>query len=112
MKKTCEYCDGTGDSGFWERDYSDEDQYISFPCEYCNQTGLQDIPSLVFFIKTEQESFILDIEVNINRPSNPDIDDIIDTYMKYNYGNINYVKYIIDGETIEITKDWNIENYI
>ncbi len=55
---------------------------------------------------------LLDIKDTVNRPNNPEVHDIVETWIKYHYGNVNYDYCEVDDDEYEvIDENWNIENY-
>lgn len=57
------------------------------------------------------DSFIIEIEQDINRPNNPEDYDIIQAYVRYNYGDKVVFYYTEMQNVITINSEWNIENY-
>lgn len=51
---------------------------------------------LIVFDDDNEESIILNIDENINRPNCPDDDEIIQEYIEYNYGGTGYNAIRID----------------
>ena len=51
---------------------------------------------LITFEDDMKEAIVLNIDENINRPNNPDDDEIIAEYVEYNYGGTGYEAIRID----------------
>ena len=62
-----------------------------------------------------EKEFVLSILNTVNRPNNPSIEEIVGTYVFYNYGYVFYSFKEIEDTTTEIEsyigETWNIENY-
>lgn len=114
MLKDCDVCDGTG----YEELHLEQDLIpITVPCVKCDGSGNVKIPSvnLVVTIYTKPLTRqLLSIEKTVNRPNNPEVHEIVEAWIKYNYGNIeNYDYCEVDSYTFEnIDANWNIENYL
>lgn len=69
----------------------------------------------VVTFKTFDESevgLVFEIEVTVNRPNNPDDDELIKDYLKLNYGEtVDYetLQWHFLHETVRIDKDYSIE---
>ena len=114
------FCDVCGGLGYEEFDTSDprEDEipmYIDVICDNCQGEGFVEIKCSKFFVKIYQNNEVksktyLEIETTMNRPNNPDYIEIIETWVMYNYG-VNTFDLEEIEERVEISQEWNIENY-
>lgn len=69
---------------------------------------------VVTFITNDEEEvgLLLKIEVTVNRPNNPDDDELIMDYLNQNYGkNIDYgtLHWHVLDHVVEITSDYCVE---
>ena len=108
--KECSYCNG---SGYYQIDLD------GFPldvlCGECNGSGESegDFVILVVSIYTKPlKRVILSLTKTPNRPNNPDIYEMVEVWVRYNYGDVNYdYAEITENEINIIDESWNIENY-
>lgn len=113
MIKICSICGGLGYEKF-DLDGTD----IDLCCDNCMGEGSYEKSSTLAVIKIIDklgdyaDGIILDIEDTINRPNNPEVDEIVETYMKYHYGElIDYNYKTTRNKIVTIDEEWNIENY-
>ena len=56
------------------------------------------------------DGIILNIKQSVDRLNNPTDEEIIETYVAYNYGDDSFPSFE-EIDTVVIDEDWNIENY-
>ncbi len=112
MIKICDVCGGIGEITSIETNFNGDHEEVSWSCYNCSDTGYVDISSTKVLVVLDEDNFVLEIHDAINRPNNPSIEEIVDAYVKYNYGNRDYQFYIVSENAVEIDENWNIENYI
>ncbi len=115
MLRPCTECGGLGYIEYADYDYEENitDFGIRVTCDLCQGEGFykaRSVPFLITIHTKPMQKVVLDIEDTVDRPNNPEIQDIVDTYVKYNYGEVNYNYNEID-DIAEIPLEWNIENY-
>lgn len=112
-KIECQHCNASGceDIHIGEEFLST----ITIPCEVCNGDGYNYVSLLKLCVTIYTKPLtrqLLAIKEDVNRPNSPDIEDIIEAWVFYNYGNIRYGYCEVDSDKYEIIdEDWNIENY-
>ena len=109
-KKRCSLCCG---SGYESIDL--DGSPIDLICDMCNGSGEEDLDLVILSVSIYKNPLvkeILVIEDNVSRPNNPDIHDIVDTWVFYNFGKVNYDYEEITSNSLNFIDDsWNIENY-
>lgn len=111
MLKVCSICGGVGYEKF-DLDGTD----IDLTCDNCMGLGTYPVPSVKLLITVYKKPLtrqLLSIQETINRPNNPEVYEIVDTWVKYHYGDVRYDYCEVDSENYEIIdEDWNIEDYL
>lgn len=113
MLKVCPECAGTG----YEDIYIEPDlPPVDGICYTCNGLGYHKVPSTNLMVTIYKKPVIrqlLSIEENINRPNNPEVYEIVEAWVRYNYGNVKYDYCEVDCDEFErIGENWNIEDYL
>ena len=103
IHKKCSVC---GEWGFGHYDH----------CPWCGSRNrnhgeqVEAIPCIIEMVDPIRFTLVLEIEKTPDRPNNPDLDEIVDTYIEYHYGE-GCEYYYQEGESDYIGEVWNIENY-
>lgn len=108
--KECSYCNG---SGYHQIDL--DGFPVDILCSECNGSGEQDGNFVILAVSIYAKPLkrvILSLTKTPNRPNNPDIYEMVDVWVRYNYGDVNYdYVEITENEINIIDESWNIENY-
>ena len=113
-KKICHECGGKGYDNFDISEMGEDNNVIESCCDNCMGEGYVKVKHHSYIVMIERPhylNYMLTIEESVNRPNNPEYQEIIHTWVKYNFG--EDVKYITtDAEkNVMIDENWNIENY-
>ena len=119
MNKICHECGGKGYDNFDMSEMGEPANLIQMCCDNCMGEGYvkAEYHTYIVTIQGQQyydriyKNYVFSIEKSVDRPSNPEYQEIIGAWVRYNFGEkaLYHIKYAENNVIID--ENWNIEDY-